>query len=201
MKYLWLIIALFLNGCATTAPQQKPASALKPSVLHKQHMEQIASIQQFSLRGRLGVIAKPKNFSARLTWHHTPEKDSIDVYSPLGGKVAHIAKTPERIVLTDNKNKNTEAKDAETLTENTLGFKLPLSGLSHWALGRPINKGLVNAVTWDENGRISTLQQNGWHIQYKDYVAKDAYFLPKKVILKNDRITLKLLIEKWADIK
>ncbi|PCI60310.1 MAG: outer membrane lipoprotein LolB [Methylophilaceae bacterium] len=201
MKYLWLFIALFLHGCATTAPQKKPASGLKPSVLHKQHMEQIANIQQFSLRGRLGVIAKPKNFSARLTWQHTQETDSIDVYSPLGGKVAHIAKTPDSITLTDNNKKNTVARDAETLTEKTLGFKLPLSGLSHWALGRPVDKGLVNAVTWDENGRISTLQQNGWLIQYKNYVAKDAYFLPKKVILKNDRITLKLLIEKWADIK
>jgi outer membrane lipoprotein LolB len=201
IKYSWLLTALYLGGCATTVPQQKPVSSLSPSVLHKQHMEQTAKIKQFSLRSRLGVITKPKNFSARLAWQHIPNIDNIDVYSPLGGKVAHIAKTPNHVTLIDNNKKSIEAQDAETLTEDTLGFRLPLSGLSHWVLGKPSDQGIVNSVTWDENGRVNTIQQSGWDIQYKDYVANGDYFLPKKVVIKNEKITLKLLIEKWTDIQ
>lgn len=198
---LWLLVALYLSGCATTTTQPKPMSTLKPSVLHKQHMAQMANIQQFSLRGRLGVKTAPKSFSARLSWQHAAEVDNIDVYSPLGGKVAHITKTPESVIFTDNNKKTIEAQTAETLTKNTLGFELPLSGLSHWALGRTVNKGIVNAITWNRDGSVNTLQQNGWDIQYKDYMTSGAYLLPRKIILKNKKITLKLLVEKWADIK
>lgn len=201
MQYLWLVVALYLSGCATTSTKtNQPTPTLKPSVLHQLHMDQVAGIAQFSLKGRLGIVTKPKSFSARLAWQHMPSKDNIDVYSPIGGKVANIVKTPERVILTDNGNKTTEAQDVETLTEKTLGFQLPLSGLAHWALGRPSDTGIVNAVTWDEYGRINYMQQNGWDIEYKTYTENAGYFLPKKIMLKNEKMTLKLIIEKWSNL-
>lgn len=201
INYLLLIAAVILNGCATTATQPTSSNSLKPSVLHKQHMDKIANIQSFSLNGRIGVITNPKNYSARLAWQHNAENDFVDVFSPLGGKVANIVKTPDQVTLTDNKDKVVIAKDTEALTKETLGFELPLSGLSHWSLGKPSNEGIVNAVTWDENGRINSLQQNGWNIHYKDYAAYGEYFLPNKVVLKNDQITIKLVVDKWAEFK
>lgn len=201
MRYVWLIVALYLSGCATTVTQPKPAATLKPSVLHLQHMEQIGHIQQFALKGRLGVITNPKSFSASLAWQHNPELDNVDIYSPLGGKVANITKTPEQVTLTDNQEKVISEKDAETLTENTLGFRLPLSGLSFWALGRPSNEGIVNLMTWDENGRVNSLQQSGWAIEYSNYTANGQYNLPHKVTLKNDQITIKLIVDKWIELK
>ncbi len=196
-----LSLTLYLSGCAITT--KKPSSAVsteKPSVLHQKHMDNIANIQQFSVKSRLGIIANPKNHSARLSWQHTPQEDHIDVYSPIGGKVAKIVKTPEQVTLTDNGQKTIEAHDAESLTEKTLGFRLPLSGLSHWVLGKPSNTGLVNAVHWDKNGRIKTMQQNGWDIQYQGYAEHSGYFLPRKVTLKNERMTLKLVTDKWTDL-
>lgn len=201
MRYLWLIFALYLNGCATTTTQPtQSTNSAPPNVLHKQHMENIAGITQFSLKGRLGITTEPKNHSARMAWQHMSEKDNIDIYSPIGGKVANIVKTPNQVTLTDNGNKKTTAPDAESLTEQKLGFRLPLSGLSHWILGKPSRTGLVNAVTWDTNGRINTLQQNGWVIQYKSYADNAGYFLPKKVTLRNDKMTIKLIIEEWSDL-
>jgi outer membrane lipoprotein LolB len=201
IHYMWLIAALYLSGCATPITQTKPANTVKPSVLHMQHMEHIAQIQQFALKGRLGVLTKPKSFSASLVWQHIPEKDNVDVYSPLGGKVANITKTPEQVTLTDNKEELITEKDVETLTENTLGFRLPLAGLSYWALGKPSNEGIVNVMTWDENGRVKTLQQNGWIIEYNDYSINEEYTLPNKMVLKNDQITIKLIVDKWLELK
>jgi len=200
---LWLLLAaLYLTGCASTKPT--PSATIpteKPSVLHERHMSKIAAIQQFSVKGRLGIITKPKNYSAKLIWEHLPEADHIDIYSPIGGKVATIQKTPMKVTLTDNGQKTLEARDAESLTEQTLGFRLPLSGLSHWALGKPSNTGITNMMTWDENGRIKTMQQNGWDIQYKDYAEHAGYVLPRKVTLKNEKMTIKLINDEWSAIQ
>lgn len=201
MRYVLLMAALSLSSCASISTQPKPATTAKPSVLHMQHMEAIGNIQQFSLKGRLGVITKPKSFSASLAWQHSPELDNVDIYSPLGGKVANISKTSEQVTLTENEEKVTSEKDVETLTENTLGFKLPLSGLSFWALGRPSNEGIVNLMTWDDNGRVNLLHQNGWVIEYNNYTANGDVTLPNKVTLKNDQITIKLIVDKWLELK
>lgn len=199
---LCLVSVLYLSGCASTKPQAtKPTTNnnVKPSVLHKQHMAQIADINTFSLKGRLGVIKQPKSFSAKMGWQHTPTKDNIDVYSPLGSKVANISSNAHQVTLTDNKNKTISASSIEALTDKALGFKLPLAGLNDWALGRPSKKSLVNAMTWDANGRVSSLKQSGWDISYADYKPRENYFLPRKVVLKNNSMTLKLIVDQWSE--
>jgi outer membrane lipoprotein LolB len=196
-------LALYLSGCALLKPQEQPASSSTPeaSILHDHHMALVTNIEQFSLTGRLGVMTNPKGFSGRVAWQHASSNDNIDVFSPLGGKVANIVKTDEEVALTNSKDEHITAPDAETLTEKTLGFRLPLSGLSYWALGRPSDTGLVEYITWDENGRINALKQNGWDIQYQDYESNEGYFLPRKISLRTDDLIIKLIVEKWSNIQ
>lgn len=196
-------LAFYLSGCSFLKTQEQPASdtSIEASVLHDHHMVLVNNIEQFALTGRLGVMTNPKGFSGRVAWQHTLENDNIDVFSPLGGKVANIIKTDEEVVLTNSKNEHIAAPDTETLTEETLGFRLPLSGLSYWALGRPSDTGLVEYVTWDENGRINQLKQNDWDIQYQDYEANEGYFLPKKITLRTDELIIKLIVEQWSDLQ
>lgn len=196
-------LAFYLSGCSFLKTQEQPTSdtSIEASVLHDHHMVLVNNIEQFALTGRLGVMTNPKGFSGRVAWQHTLENDNIDVFSPLGGKVANIIKTDEEVVLTNSKNEHIAAPDTETLTEETLGFRLPLSGLSYWALGRPSDTGLVEYVTWDENGRINQLKQNDWDIQYQDYEANEGYFLPKKITLRTDELIIKLIVEQWSDLQ
>lgn len=194
------LVAFYLSACALVKPQES-ASSLESSLLHEHHMVLMMNIQQFSLSGRLGVMTNPKGFSGRVVWQHLPDNDKIDVFSPLGGKVANIVRTDEEVVLTNSKDEHISAPDTETLTEKTLGFKLPLSGLRYWALGRPSDTGLVEYVTWDENGRINALQQNGWDIEYQDYELNEGYYLPRKITLRTDTLVIKLIVEKWSDIQ
>ncbi len=200
----WFIVLLaLLSGCQTIAPVNESKETVnreKPSVLHAKHMAAIEKIQGFSIKGRIAVTSDQKNASARLAWEHSASKDNVDVYSPLGAKVANIIKTSELVTFTDNKQTLTAA-DTETLTQDTLGFSLPLSGLSYWALGKPSNQSIANAMTWDIDGKTKTLVQDGWNIEYNGYSNQDIYSLPRKVILNNDIITIKLIIDEWDEIR
>jgi len=187
--------ALYLSGCATIPPPQElPSTSLK---IQQEHLASLASIQHFSLKGRLGVVTNPHGFSGGIDWQHLIANDNIEVYSPLGGKVASIAKTPSEVTLTTQDGHSIKANDAETLTEMALGWRLPLSGLSDWALGKPTNS-KIDAATWDENGRLTTLKQSGWDISYENYADSNGFFLPNKIVLKSEKVNLKLLVEKWA---
>ncbi|MDI1297827.1 lipoprotein insertase outer membrane protein LolB [Methylotenera sp.] len=200
-------LARLLFTCSLVAMVASCSSLPKPETNHnaaslarqQAHLQDIAGIDQFSIKGRIGVQADGKGFSGSLSWQHNKINDDIALYSPLGGQLASIKKTAENVTLEDAKGNRVTAADAETLTQNTLGWQLPLAGLADWSLGRPSNSA-IQASTWDEQGRLSTLKQDGWDIQYENYADQNGHFLPSKILLRNEKVYLKLLIESWSHI-
>lgn len=193
-RWLGLAVLLVLSGCAglQTTPQQ---SASSPEV-HQQHLATLADIQSFDIQGRIGVQAEGKGFSGATRWHHTGERDTIGLFSPLGGQVAHIEKSPSRVILTDGDGKTYQASDAETLTQQAMGWTLPMRGLPDWALGRPTSAPIELAI-WDAQGKLLRLKQSGWDIQYQAYTAAEGRQLPSRIAMTSPKLNLKLLVERW----
>ena len=196
-----LVLVALLQACATYPVDKSPnnASSATQSLNH-QHLEHIAQIKGFALKGRIGVQTENEGFSGTLDWSHDLNTDDIAIYSPLGGQVASIKKTPDMVTLEDAKGHRVSAQDAETLTENTLGWRLPLTGLADWSLGRPTHSP-VQASSWDDKGHLITLKQDGWDINYSNYLAFDGYQLPGKVVLRSTKVNIKLIIENRSSIK
>ncbi len=194
--YMTLCLLASLAACSSLPPQAPTATPANLS-LHQQHLASLSRIQRFELKGRLGVQADGKGYSASLIWQHNAEQDDIRIYSPLGGQLARIQKTADGISLEDAQGQVSAGKDAESLTQTLLGWRLPLNGLADWALGRPANSAMAS-LTWDEAGHTLSLNEADWVIEYQHYQANSAAFLPHKLSLKNARVQLKLIVEKWT---
>lgn len=192
-----LLLGFFavLQGCVSV-PETKPSANITSKPLYLQHLQDIEAIQEFSMQARIGVQTDGKGFSGGLSWQHNEANDDIILYSPLGGQVASIRKSPTKVTLEDANGKSISAENAELLTQTALGWRLPLSGLADWSLGRPNNSD-VKDISWDERGFLSTLKQDGWDIQYLNYAEINGHYLPSKILLKSEKINLKLLVEKW----
>lgn len=193
------LLCLAVSACATYPTNNKTQSS---SAVNQQHLASLADIQSFNIKGRIGVQTEQKGFSGGLNWQHlsnkdSSTKDSIALYSPLGGQVASIEKTPENVTLIDQKGNSVSAQTAEMLTQTTLGWQLPLSGLADWTLGRP-TQSPITASTWDEMGRLLTLEQDGWRVEYANYAAFEGKQLPNKVSLLSQKVNIKLIIERFA---
>lgn len=194
--YLTLCLLAILAACSSL-PSKAPIATPASLSLHQQHLASLSRIQQFELKGRLGVQADGKGYSASLIWQHNADHDDIRIYSPLGGQLARIQKTADSISLEDAQGQVSVGKDAESLTQALLGWRLPLSGLADWVLGRPTNSAMAS-LTWDEAGHTLSLNEADWAIVYQQYQASQTAFLPHKLSLKNSRVQLKLIVEKWT---
>lgn len=200
-QLLLAIFVLLSAGCATQ-PSAPPTQAPINIIAHQQHLATLVKLKNYGLKGRLGVVTVKQGFSGGIEWQHQGNSnqasfDNIDVYSPVGGKLANISKNANGVTMTDQKGNSVKASDAESLTETTLGFRLPLSGLSDWAIGRP-TASKIDTSNWDEKGHLTSLKQDGWDISYENYSDNNGYTLPSKIILKSEKVNLKLIIEKWA---
>ncbi|HEX5538900.1 MAG TPA: lipoprotein insertase outer membrane protein LolB, partial [Methylophilaceae bacterium] len=138
----------------------------------------------------------PRGFSGSMQWQHALAGDQIQLFSPLGGQVAQISTTANGVELITSDGKSYQAADAETLTQQTLGWSLPMRGLADWVVGRPAS-GAVKDASWDTMGRLTTLQQDGWDIEYADYINIDGHQLPTRISLRSPQLNLKLIVENW----
>lgn len=187
-----LVWVLLVGGCALQPPVRPAADV----AVHTAHLKQLANIQTFQLKGRLAVNTNGKGYSGSMSWQHQTNADTIDVFTPLGSKIAHIEKTDAQVTLTNAKGERVSAQDAESLTEKTLGWRLPLKGLSDWALGRP-TQAPITQQQWDASGKLTLLEQQGWKIEYLEYQDQLKVPLPQKITLRRENILLKLVVEQW----
>jgi outer membrane lipoprotein LolB len=146
---------------------------------------------EFELHARLAAHYRDESFTGALAWRHGPRSDEMLITSPLGAGVARIVREGDSVVLTTAAPREYRAKDAEALTQQVLGFRLPLAGLADWVRGqaadtpRPIQ-------TFDE-GRLKTLEQGGWRIEYLAYEGER----PARMRLLYPGIELRLAITEW----
>ena len=147
---------------------------------------------EFDLSGRLAARYGAEAFSGNIAWRHARSADEMLITSSLGAGVARIVREGDSIVLTTAEPREHRARDAEALTEEVLGFRLPLSGLAHWVRGRPAVE-RESRVDYDEQGRVRSLEERGWKIDFLEYDGS----LPSRMRLSYRDIELRLAISQW----
>lgn len=148
---------------------------------------------EFELAGRIAVRYRNEAASGNLAWRHAPESDEMLMTTPIGSSVARIVRTGKVVVLTTSDGQEYRAADAESLTEQTLGFRLPLVGLADWVRGRPVDAQPA-VSTSDAQGRLAVLEQSGWRIEYQAFRPDG---LPTRLRLEYPGIELRLAIHEW----
>jgi outer membrane lipoprotein LolB len=181
-RFFYLALA-FLSACTTLIPP--PAVApVTPAVL-----------QAFQITGRISVRHENEGFSGNLSWHHSPTNDEFVILNPLGQGVARITQNAEGVTLETADGKVRRAQDAETLTEQALGFRLPLSGLPNWVQAQAVGNDAT--LRYNTDGTLDALSEQGWKIEYLSYRAVGTRRLPSKVYMENTELKLRLLIDDW----
>jgi outer membrane lipoprotein LolB len=155
----WALLVLALSACA----------GLERSSIDK---------PEFDLAGRIAARYRDESFSGNLAWRHARSADEMLISTALGQGVARIVRDGEAITLTTAEPREYKATDAESLTEQVLGFRVPLAGLAQWVQGLPAPE----------------LESRGWKVEYQEY---DAQRRPKRLRVTYPGVELRLAISEW----
>ncbi len=180
----FLLFALFLGGCAvlSASPGAVP---------------QRDALTSFSLEGRFSLRHEDKNYSGRLSWRHEGESNTLLLASPFGQGLAEITTTTNGAQLTTSDGKGYAAADAETLTQQVLGYPLPLAQLTDWVRGRSATDGVTEL---DGYGRLLRLRHEGWNIDY-GYDSDEPQAPPSRIFAeRSGGLELRLRIDEWTSL-
>lgn len=173
-----------LAGCAVL-----PTSAPEPAQLSRN------ALDDFIIEGRFSLRQDEQNHSGRLRWKHVGGSDEVLLASPFGQGVAEIVADARSASLTTSDSKTYSAADTESLTEQILGYRLPLSLLADWVRGRLVPERVAER---DAFGRPLAMRHEDWRVAYEyDSDAPDA--LPGRLFAERIGVfELRLRIDEWT---
>lgn len=148
---------------------------------------------QFELTGRIAVRYRDDAGTGNIAWRHGAQSDEMLLTSPFGQGIARLAREGGEYLLTAQDGREFRADDAESLTEQVLGFRVPMRGLADWVRGRPALQPPPTRQSRDASGRLTELEQSGWRIEYQDYQGA----LPSRIRLTYPGLELRLAVSEW----
>lgn len=195
-----LLVSAFawISGCAMPARQGESEAIVKTIVIEPVVNAQSAPAADFNLLGRISIQSRNQNFSGSFRWRHLATGDEILLFTPLGQAIAEIARDHDGFRLITAKLEAFYANDAESLTEEILGWRLPLNGLQYWIQGihSPVT---VAEKDLNNKNQVIAMRQDGWVIQYLSYMPTQPNVpaFPRVLSLNYEDLKLRLVIDNW----
>lgn len=179
----WLAGCAQLPGFSDEAPAPRLQRAPPPAA--------------YRLEGRVSVRAGEENFSGGIIWRRDAASEELLLSTPLGQGVAELRGDARGVTLLDAKGHAHRASDAETLVRERLGMAFPLRGLTWWVVGHPHPDTPYQAEA-DADGRIASLLQDEWRIEFSRYQAHGMHALPGKLVARRgDDLEVRLVVDQW----
>lgn len=194
-RFFLLLLTTFLAiaGCVRVVPPAaSPTTTLQPTTAPNWNQH-----SSWAIKGGI-VIAQPQRVTmARLFWQQQQKKYVVKLAGPFNLGGIQIQGQPGRVMLITAQNKPPiVATSAEQLLQQQLQLQLPVSSLYYWLRALPV-PGIAATQQRDNTGRLMTLQQQGWQIQYMSYQQTGAYSLPQKIEFTAPPLRIKVIIQKW----
>jgi outer membrane lipoprotein LolB len=188
----WCAIASVLLAACATRPVA-PGLA----TVDGQRVATLQSLAGFSFRGQLAASTGEQGFSAALDWQQAAGETQAQLRGPLGMGSARLSYGAAGLRYTGNDGQALAGDAAEVALAQLLGFAPPLASLRYWLLGVP-DPGAAADARADSAGRVASLAQSGWQVDYADYLPGGSAMLPGRLTLQRGRLRLKLRIVHWV---
>jgi len=193
-----LILIIAISACSSIG---KTPLSQQSQLDWTQYQLQAGRINQWDLRGRAAIFVDDEVHNVGLSWQRNEDEFVIMLEAPFGQGVIRIesisdTNRPVKLSLPDGQ--VVYGLDAETTLQSVVGWSIPVNGLVFWIKGLPQKSASFSHQLYGD-GRLKSLTQNGWRINFLDYFDIDgpARGLPRKLYLKHERLALKIVIERW----
>ena len=188
------LLLLLLPGCATRGVERPDLRTLNWEL----HRQQLTALQAWQLNGRIAIRIDREGWSGSLSWQQYERDYQLRVTAPLGQGGFELNGGDGGVTMRTSENQILQAEDAETLLQENMGWKIPVQAFGYWVRGLPQPDAGIDTLRLDEQGRLSHLSQEGWVINYTGYLQSGGYQLPRKVLLRNGTIEVRLLVLAWG---
>jgi outer membrane lipoprotein LolB len=190
------LVGMLLAACAPV-PVRHPGTAAQLAAQAARESELGARLQ-WGLEARFAASDGQHGGSGSLDWSQRGETFQFTLRAPITGKSVQLEGGPNGAVLTGAGREPLAGHDAGEVLNAEFGWNVPVADLAWWVRGLRA-PGAPAILTFGANGLPATLDQDGWHVDYREWYAERSPPLPRKVYASRDPYSVRLSIQQWND--
>jgi outer membrane lipoprotein LolB len=196
-RYTFLaVVLLAVSACSRYG---KLADDPATEALWAEQQSVATEVTQWNLYARGALRLEGQAYNIGIRWQRYADgRFMMLLEAPFGQGVLRIGATaPGQYLLRLPDGQLFENSSAEALLNEVAGWSLPIDGLDYWVRGLP-HPDSVHSLRLNSAGRARSIRQDSWDIVYLDYFSKvNELPLPRRLSLTNEKLMLKLVIERW----
>ena len=197
--FLSLLTAI-LAGCSSM-PVAPPPITAESHQQWQQRQQQLAALDQWSIRGRVALYVDDDIYNLGLGWIRNRGDNRIKLEASLGQGMLLLEKIDHRVRLTTAEGEIYLGTKAQQVLWQSTGWSIPIEGLEFWIKGINHPDSAYRPLI-DHNGLATSLQQDDWQINFLEYEEvrlRNGYnpILPRKMYMKREQLALKIQIDQW----
>lgn len=201
-----ILVATFVAGCATQAPEPPPPAPTPPTVAIQSEAErwsartaQLSALNSWTVRGKVAYRLPDDAGSASMLWTESPEQSRVRLSGPLGVGTTEIVSEGALLrVRRDGIDRLYPADAAPWLPSGAL-LPIPVTSIRHWLMGIPDPNKPVSEFAL-EDALAQSFVQEGWIIRVEKYDTEDGLTLPARLSLEAPQaeLTLRVIPRDWS---
>ena len=201
-------LALLLPGCSG-APGRRGGPLSSPEMPPGDVLERWRATARLAARTTTGGGNRSGSggggWSGTLDWRQEHDDFRLRLSGPFGQGALEVAGRPGEVELTTARGERRSARTPEALFLQELGWHLPASSLRHWITARARPGVPVEEWALDENGRLASLAQQGWLVDYAyrggsredSRTRSRRHGLPDRITLRGEDAVVRIAIRDW----
>lgn len=194
----WLCLLLLLQACAS--PVVAPPGDQEASAAYRDRLLALTEVRYWELSGRLSIDDGQDGGSGRLDWRVSEDISSLDFRGALGKGAWRLELSSAGAVLHKADGSVQAAPSVEALIAQEIGWHIPVHALQWWVRGLAA-PGTAESRALDPDGRLLSLEQQGWRIEFSRYRDHHGKTLPGRLDATQGERRVKLAIVEWSPLE
>ncbi len=195
-RILVITISLLATACVPIW-QQKPQGISSVDIFWQQRHPELVQLKAWEIRARTAIVQGREGWNAGLVWQQYNGLYQIKIQGPFAQGGVTLIGDEQQVTLTMADGQQASSTTPDALITEVLDVHLPVNALRDWVRGIPYAQADFESIEYDDEGRITHLIQQGWHIEFKRYIPFKQYSMPSKIFIKHADQSLRLVISRW----
>lgn len=191
-----LVMAVSVLASCATAPRG-PAIPLAEAQARQVARERaLRADTAWGLEGRIAVSTGDQGGSGRVEWRQDGARFDVTLSAPVTRQGWRLTGGPAGARLEGLEGGPRTGPDAARLLREATRWDIPVASLGDWLRGLPTSASVAR-LTFDVDGRLAQIAENGWTIDYEWPATAEQ--LPSRIDARRDGARVRLAIDRWTD--
>lgn len=178
-------LLIFLLSACSVVPVEKDVNYSRSAMLP------LYNLKHWSFDGRMVLTGQNDSRTVNINWEHSPDAEKIKLSGLWGQGAVFILLAGNVITIDRGAGDVQSSTQLEAFINQQLGMFIPVRSLRYWVVGLPEPFGSFKDTDFGFN-------QAGWLSEYKQMQSINMTIMPRKLMVMNNQVKLKLVIDHWV---